>query len=77
MSRKHQKTIKRMTKLLRRIMTVTQDKHPITVCAVCCAVIAIMHKRMDEDDRKYTRGLFAQCLDSLNEGATQAEKRVH
>jgi len=77
MSRKHQKTIKRMTSLLRRIMEVTDDKHPITVCAVCCAVIAIMHRRMNEEDCEVTRPLVEQCLRSLMEDPAQTDKRVH
>ena len=77
MSKKHQKTIKRMTSLLRRIMEVTDDKHPITVCAVCCAVIAIMHRRMDDDDAAAVRPLVEQCLRSLMEDPAQTGKRVH
>ena len=79
MSKKHQKTIKRMTSLLRRIMEVTDDKHPITVCAVCCAVIAIMHRRMDEEDREASRPLINRCLSDLDliEDQVRASKRVH
>jgi hypothetical protein len=77
MSKKHQKTIKRMTSLLRRIMEVTHDKHPITVCAVCCAVIAIMHRRMNDDDAEAVRPLVEQCLRSLAEDPAQTGKRVH
>ena len=79
MSKKHQKSIKRMTRLLDRIMKVTHDKHPITVCAVCCAVIAIMHRRMDEEDREASRPLINRCLSDLDliEDQAQAGKRVH
>ena len=79
MSKKHQKTIKRMTSLLRRIMEATDDKHPITVCAVCCAVIAIMHRRMDEEDREASRPLINRCLSDLDliEDHAQVGKRVH
>jgi hypothetical protein len=75
--KKHRKSIRRMTRLLERILKVTQDKHPITICAVCCAVIAIMHKRMDEDDREYSRGLIVSCLSQVTEDPAQAVKRVH
>ena len=77
MSKKHQKSIKRMTRLLDRIMKVTHDKHPITICAVCCAVIAIMHRRMNEEECEVTRPLVEQCLRSLMEDPAQTDKRVH
>ena len=64
-----------MTSLLHRIMEVTGDNHPITVCAVCCAVITIMHRRMNEDNREAARPLISRCLSEVVHG--QDSEWVH
>ena len=77
--KKHRRSIHRMNKLLIRIMGVVKHKSPVTVCSVCCAVIAIMYRRMDDEAREAISPVLAECFKMVTEDQEkmQAGERVH
>jgi hypothetical protein len=74
---KHRKSIHRMNKLLLQMMDMTKNKHPTTTCAVCCAVLAITYKRMDEDSRTAMAPVISECFALITEDQMQTDEQVH
>ena len=77
MRKKTKKYMKRMNKLLLRVMRLTERENPVDVCAVCCAVIAITYKHMDDDDRERILPTITACLTGLTGDQKQTSERIH
>jgi hypothetical protein len=68
-----------MNKLLLKTMRLMSRKSPVDVCAVCCAVLAITYKHMDDDDRDAIAQTIVECLTKII-GTRELDpdgKRVH
>jgi hypothetical protein len=79
MKKKHAKKIHNLNKLLIQMMGVVKHKNPATVCSVCCAVVMIMYRRMDDEGREIMAPAIIECLSVItaDQKKMQADERVH
>ena len=79
MKKKRRKVIHRMNKLLILVMGMLKDEDPVTVCSVCCAVVMIIYKRMDDEGREAISPVILECFTVIAEDQKkmQVGEQVH